>query len=457
MENAHTLATLAGPKPASGYQKRKKQKEKKKKFQATLKHISTLDKLFARKSIESANINVSNLIHLEDDSVQNVDDVGTNKRASENDGIEHPECEIQSLSMNNNNDEDNSTSPRSDLDLDYYSDPAKWEDLNDKKIDFLIRTLPLFPVQEFLKLNISNSKNVYTVKVKTKKKNKDIDNENQKCKSFNRFISENLFYTKMKSSPDQQVRREWLRYSESSGCIFCVPCKLCSKQGQNVFTSGFKDWKHPGRIREHETSFLHRQNTKVLILRENILGKIDSALHKQYDDECQYWRKVLYRVFDIVKFLSSRGLSFRGTDGKFGSLTNGNYMGLFELLAEYDPFLKVHIETHSGKGRGSVSYLSKTTLDEFLELLRKNLTKKIIEGVKLNKYYSISVDSTPDIRNIDQLVFILRYMTEDGDPVERFIKFIPMSNHKASTIERIVMGKLYLFRCTHFKLKYFKF
>ncbi|XP_020298432.1 uncharacterized protein LOC109862722, partial [Pseudomyrmex gracilis] len=140
--------------------------------------------------------------------------------------------------------------------------------------------------------------------------------------------------------------------------------------------------------------------------------------------------------------IPNRGLSFRGTDEKFGSLTNGNYMGLFELLAEYDPFLKVHIETNSDKGRGSVSYLSKTTLDEFLELLRKNLTKKIIEGVKLNKYYSISVDSTPDIRNIDQLVFILRYMTEDADPVERFIKFIPMSNHKASTIERTVMDTL---------------
>jgi hypothetical protein len=33
-------------------------------------------------------------------------------------------------------------------------------------------------------------------------------------------------------------------------------------------------------------------------------------------------------------------------------------------------------------------------------------------------YFSVSVDSTPDITHVDQLTFIIRYAKENGQPVE---------------------------------------
>ena len=45
-------------------------------------------------------------------------------------------------------------------------------------------------------------------------------------------------------------------------------------------------------------------------------------------------------------------------------------------------------------------------------------------------YYSISVDSTPDISHIDQLTFTVRYV-HGCEPIERFIKFIPIFSHGA--------------------------
>ena len=52
----------------------------------------------------------------------------------------------------------------------------------------------------------------------------------------------------------------------------------------------------------------------------------------------------------------------------------------------------------------------------------------IISETKQAKYYSVSVDSTSAITNVDQLAIIFRYVIPDG-PVERFVKFIPTREH----------------------------
>lgn len=85
------------------------------------------------------------------------------------------------------------------------------------------------------------------------------------------------------------------------------------------------------------------------------MGQIDSSLHETYLKEIDYWHRVLKRVVDVIKFLGTRGLSFHGTNEIFGALGNGNFMGALELVAEYDDFLKHHIETKGNPGSGKVS------------------------------------------------------------------------------------------------------
>jgi len=47
---------------------------------------------------------------------------------------------------------------------------------------------------------------------------------------------------------------------------------------------------------------------------------------------------VLKRVLSVVRFLSSRGLAFRGSNEQFFNSHNGNFLGTLKLLAEYDDF-----------------------------------------------------------------------------------------------------------------------
>ncbi|KAJ8897710.1 hypothetical protein PR048_003060 [Dryococelus australis] len=52
---------------------------------------------------------------------------------------------------------------------------------------------------------------------------------------------------------------------------------------------------------------------------------------------------------------------------------------------------------------GQTSYLSATICEEVMDLLATKVKKIIIIDVKRAKYFSIIVDSTPDISHTDQL------------------------------------------------------
>ena len=131
-------------------------------------------------------------------------------------------------------------------------------------------------------------------------------------------------------------------YSPSTGNVYCFACVLFDGihgSKPQLFIGGFSDWKHDStRISEHENSSGHKICMMTLISRRNALGRIDSMLEIQFTKEKEYWGKVMQRVVSAVKFISSRGLAFRGDTEVFNSQQNGNYLGILELIPEYDPF-----------------------------------------------------------------------------------------------------------------------
>lgn len=237
----------------------------------------------------------------------------------------------------------------------------------------------------------------------------------------------------------QSVTRQWLLYSPSSGCIFCFACKLFSSK-HNAFVHGFSDWKHSERIGEHERSEEHRACMLALHSRSKNTGRVDSDLVKQIDAERQYWREVLKRVVAVIQFLGERGLAFRGDDERLGSPHNGNFLGIVELLAKFDPFLADHLQRFGGKGKGSVSYLSSTICEEFIHLMGERTKEAIISEIKEAKYFSVIVDSTPDLAHVDQLTFIFRFVNNGGDVVERFLAFEPIENHSGNSLAECVVA-----------------
>ena len=134
-----------------------------------------------------------------------------------------------------------------------------------------------------------------------------------------------------------------------------------------------------------------------LVIRKSLDGRIDASCVRQYETDCSYWRKVLQRCVDVLKFICERGLVIRGKDSLIGSVHNGNYLGLLELLSIYDSFLCTHISKYVNKDSGHTSYLSHFSCEELIQLMADKVLSTIINEVQNAKFYSISVDSTPDI------------------------------------------------------------
>ena len=118
---------------------------------------------------------------------------------------------------------------------------------------------------------------------------------------------------------------------------------------------------------------------------------------------------------------------------------NGNFLGCLELISCFDPLLWQRLAKHGNQGRGHTNYLSSTVCDEFIQLMAEKVLHAIVKEVKDGKYFSFIVDSISDVTHVDQLALIICYVRrKSGEPVKRFLEFIPLHGHSAEHMETML-------------------
>ena len=60
--------------------------------------------------------------------------------------------------------------------------------------------------------------------------------------------------------------------------------------------------------------------------------------------EIRRWRQIFERLLGIVQFLAQHNMAFRGWSERLYEVNNGNFIGLFELFAKFDPVLADHVK-----------------------------------------------------------------------------------------------------------------
>ena len=122
--------------------------------------------------------------------------------------------------------------------------------------------------------------------------------------TFKRRCSKSLFFRVQLNG--EKVQRDWLCYSPKTGKIFCANCKLFPKDEETslLATSGYYNYRH-------EVSTLHRNNIEKVISIKTTGKRIDKSLVEQHMSERNYWRQLLKRILSVIKFLSSRGFSWK--------------------------------------------------------------------------------------------------------------------------------------------------
>ena len=85
--------------------------------------------------------------------------------------------------------------------------------------------------------------------------------------------------------------------------------------------------------------------------------------------------------------------------------------------------------------------MSKTTCEELIQIIAQKVRTFIVDEVKSSSYFSLSVDSTPDLSHIDQLSVAFRYL-KDGQPIGRFLTFLELKSHTEEDMANQVLQYL---------------
>ena len=201
--------------------------------------------------------------------------------------------------------------------------------------------------------------------------------------------------------------------------------------------------------RRHEISPAHITALTDLVKfgKDRIEFSLSEAFKKsveEYNEKVKQNRYVLRNLIDAVCYLGKQELAFRGHDEGEESEIKGNYKELLSLFAKRDDIFRHHLETST-----VFSGVSSVIQNDIIEAISNFMIKEIKNELHRTKFVSIIIDETSDVSNKEQLSTVLRYVTQEGNIVERFIRFndvsadrsaVSLSNHVIPFINEFSCG-----------------
>ncbi|GJU75586.1 zinc finger MYM-type protein 1-like protein [Tanacetum coccineum] len=230
---------------------------------------------------------------------------------------------------------------------------------------------------------------------------------------FSRRFSSAL-YTRILPN-NEKHDKEWLVYSKETDKVVCFCCKIYRKGvlKSQLADEVLFDWQHLStRLKEHEVGLVHLTNMTSWYDKRRRVQKnetIDKVAVELFEKEIDHRKKVLLRIIGMVKFLAKHNLAFCGSNERLYQNSNGNFLGLIEMLAEFDQIIKEHVRRITSD-EIHYHYLGHTIQDEVILLLAHEINSEIIKKVKQAKYFFIILDCTPVISHQEQMYLILRYV-----------------------------------------------
>lgn len=249
----------------------------------------------------------------------------------------------------------------------------------------------------------------------------------------------------------EQFKREWIVYSKNLNAVHCFCCFIFDKNREDKgFTAlnGYNDWQHLSeKVKHHEKTQKHLTNYTCWKIVSNEISNqktVDKELLKQMQAEKERLREVFKRLVAFVIFFARQNIAFTGETSDINDPKdkNGNFQQLVKTVATFDHVLKEHLEQNK-----TVHYLSPKIQNELIAIIGSKVKLEIVERIKKSKYYSIIVDTTPDVTHSEQMTLVFRYVffneeTELYEIAESFVGFLKIFDKTGQGISDAILNEL---------------
>ena len=260
-------------------------------------------------------------------------------------------------------------------------------------------------------------------------------------KSF-RFPQREFGKTSVAKRSFQSQWFDRLHYDEDRDLAFCFTCVVAfqnrplhsvSNLEQTFISTGFSNWKDATtKFNKPEASQCHKDAVLKTITLPATTGNVGEILSSQLAKQRLERRKCFLKLLSNARFLSRQGLTFRGD----GNELDLNFMQLLNLRSEDNCNLVDWVKQKTDK------YTSPEMQNEMVKVMALRILRKISTNLQSTSFYTVMLDETTDVANVEQVVVCLRWVSEKFEVYEDFVGLYQVESTEAEKIYGVIIDVL---------------
>ncbi|KAL4120004.1 hypothetical protein QTP88_012752 [Uroleucon formosanum] len=247
----------------------------------------------------------------------------------------------------------------------------------------------------------------------------------------------------------------WLAYSEKNQGVYCKHCVVFAKTGgvgsqplRKLVYEAFNAWKKALEVfRKHSTCDYHVtsvvKSDQFLDIFTKKQPSIIEAICVDRNVQIQENRKKLVPIIECIILCGRQEIALRGHNDSGKMCVNedlyndGNFRAILRYRGKGDNFLKLHLENSQ-----RYKYIGAKIQNEIIAACGDIIQKKIVEKINAAECFSILADETTDVSNKEQLTLCVRYIDDQNNLCEDFLKYVNIDSLTGASLSSAILNGL---------------